>query len=347
VSQRLPEVVATRLLGDRGGQEDDRFEAIAQPVRQAGHLLGVARRLIAPIKLAIPRLRAFDFGPPLPQFRGHRLRRLPLLQLLQTLQCREVLGGLRDDGGQFAPLSFDVPARRGKPGRQAVDLRPSRRLGRQVLQGGPRVGEPIRSHRPVQPCPPDGSVIGAALEASVDPPCRFVVGAGPNREVCSPQPDPVVVGSQPADLVEVRTDGIHGREIPAQLHVQPRQVDGLLGRPFALRIQVPPPRLDQPLGLFTPAFLHEGRNQQHPEARSLGPAGIGCCALDEALGIGQPPLFGEQVHPARDRSPAEGRIRSDPGPGRIRLRRPPARLLADAQQVGGLVRIGPPRQEGR
>ena len=35
---------------------------------------------------------------------------------------------------------------------------------------------------------------------------RLIVGAGPDRQVRPPQPDPVVVGSQPADLVEVVTD---------------------------------------------------------------------------------------------------------------------------------------------
>ena len=36
------QIVAARLLGDRGGQEHDRLEAMAQPFGQAGHLLGVA-----------------------------------------------------------------------------------------------------------------------------------------------------------------------------------------------------------------------------------------------------------------------------------------------------------------
>ena len=80
--------------------------------------------------------------------------------------------------------------------------------------------------------------------------------------------------------------------------------------------------------------------------RSLRPAVIGG-ALDEVLGVGEPPLFDEQVHPARDRSSAEGRVRRDGGPGRVRLPGPSARLLADAQQVGGPVRAGAPGQQGR
>jgi arylsulfatase A-like enzyme len=58
------QVGAIRLVGQRGGQEDDRFEAMAQPFGQAGHLLGIARRLVAAIEVAVTALVSFDLHPP-------------------------------------------------------------------------------------------------------------------------------------------------------------------------------------------------------------------------------------------------------------------------------------------
>ena len=77
----------------------------------------------------------------------------PLLQLLEALQRLEILGGLRDEGGQLAPLAFDIPARRRQPGRQAVDLRGSRRARPAGASGRParRRADSFASPSPAAP----------------------------------------------------------------------------------------------------------------------------------------------------------------------------------------------------
>jgi hypothetical protein len=181
------------------------LKAMTQVFSQTGHFFGVARGLIAAIEIAIPHRVAFDLRSWAPRLGESGVRRLSLLQLLKTLERPEIFGDLRDQGCQFLALAIDIPAHGCDPRREAVDFRGCRQLGREVLDRGPRFIEPIRSNRPVQPRPPDGSIIGTAAETVVKQPPPLVVGAGPDRQIRPPQPDPVVVGSQAADLVEVVT----------------------------------------------------------------------------------------------------------------------------------------------
>ena len=64
------EVDAVGCDRGRDGQEGHGFEWMADLLGEAGHLLGVVRRLIAPMKFLITRLQPIDLGPPGSQFGG-------------------------------------------------------------------------------------------------------------------------------------------------------------------------------------------------------------------------------------------------------------------------------------
>ena len=136
-----------------------------------------------------------------------------------------------------------------------MDLGRRRLRGRQVRHGLLDDIDPVGRDAPAQSGAPDRDIIRTAPLAGIEPPPGLVVGARPDRQVRSTQPDAIVLGSQPSGPVEEGAEGLDRRGLQGQLDVLPDQLDGGLERPFARCVQVFPPILDEPLGFIDAALL--------------------------------------------------------------------------------------------
>ena len=112
---------------------------------------------------------------------------------------------------------------------------------------------PVGRHAPAQTGAPDRDILRTAPLASIEPPLGLFVGSGSDRQVCSTQPDPIVVGGQLGGPLEKRAHGLDRRGLQRKLDVLPNEFDGWLERPLSLLVQVFPPILDELLGFVDPA----------------------------------------------------------------------------------------------
>ena len=199
---------------------------------------------------------------------------------------------------------------------------------------GPPGGEPQ-----LERCVPDRDIIGTALPAGVEPPLGVVVMARANRQVCSPEPDAIVVGSQPGGLLEIDANLIDGVGLEGELDVHAKLIDGAFRRSLAGLVEVCPPFLEQAAGLGEPADLAEDRDEQHTGVRGVV-ARVESRFVDQLLGVGEPSLVMQEAHPGENGLVRQLRPGQHPGQGlRGRLEAAPLRFTP-AEQDRRLTRVG-------
>ena len=194
---------------------------------------------------------------------------------------------------------------------------------------------------PAQPGAPDRDILRTAPQAGVEPTPGLVEGAGPDRQVRSTQPDPIVVGSQPSGPVEIRR-GCVSTGVGFKVSSMCCRTSLMAGSsaPSPDRVQVFPSVLDEPLGFIDAAQLARNRHEQHEQGRPII-AGILGGVVDELLGGGELPGFWRRR--MRPGSPAP-RTRNPARPA-PRLRRPPGFAPVPARRIPGgkrFPRSGPP-----
>ena len=106
-----------------------------------------------------------------------------------------------------------------------------------------------------------GTSSGRRSQAGVEPSRRLVELALPDRQVGPPQPDPIVLGSEPLGAIQEGADRLGGGSPHTQRDAEPDQRNGLLGAAAARAIQALPVGLDQPPRLLDPPFMPVERRQ--------------------------------------------------------------------------------------
>ena len=227
-----------------------------------------------------------------------------------------------------------------------MDLGRSEILGRQVFECLSHDIELIGRKAPAQPGAPDRDVLRQAHEAGIEPPPGLVIRTGPDRQVRSTQPDPIVAGGQAGGGFEIGTRVLHRVGLESELDMHPDQVDGRLRRPFCRFVQVFPTLFDEPFRFVKAAKLAVNRHEQEARVGSVI-SRIRGGGLDDLFGDGELPLVVCKTHSSQDRLVRKHGSRLDPRQGsRGRFASPPF-LFATGQEDRGLVAIGPACQELR
>ena len=266
--ERGAEVLAVRFRRDRQPVVGPGLEDVAQLLCHPGHLRGVAHRLVAQEQILVSRLELIDRGLLSPQFRRAVGPTVAERQLRQPVECGAVGRVGREEPLQGQAFRGVIPAARGEPGRQPVDLGRGRLRGRQVLERLPSLGDTTGRQRPVQPGPPDGDILVAALPAGVEPPRRLVERPLTDRQVGPPQPDPIVLGSQLRRALQEGADRLGGGIPQTQRDAESDHFDGRFGAALARPIQALPVRLDQPARLIEPTFMPVERGTEPAQVRA-------------------------------------------------------------------------------
>ena len=122
--------------------------------------------------------------------------------------------------------------------------------------------DPVSREAPPQAGPPHRGIRRAAAPTGIEPPLGVIVGAGTDRQVGSAKPDPVIVGGQPAHLIEINPKAFDRGSFPGEVHVHTNQLDRLFRRRLARGVQVFPPLFDQLLRFVRAADLAVKRHEQ-------------------------------------------------------------------------------------
>ena len=188
--------------------------------------------------------------------------------------------------------------------------------------------------------PPDGDVFGpfprqasSHFAASSSASERMARWARPSQTRSSSAPG--------AGVVEEGAHRIHRGGLLAQVHVETDELDGPLRGALARLAEPSPVRLDQALPVLDAALERIDDAQVDLEGGGID-QGVGHGLLDHPLGIAQPAAADLELHQPLDRPRGERRAGGtlDQASAAAWSR---AGLLADAQQVSGLVPAGPPR----
>ena len=185
----------------------------AQLVEGAGWVAigqGHAIRVAGPIELRLAAAERGDLvGPAGLTASSRQPRQGPGLarNLLQPPLQRRLLG-----------VRVAQPSR--QPGAERQHRLGLQGLGRQVPHRLDRLIEPVRRHRPLQPGLPDRRVLGAALQASLQPRIGLGEPGRAGRQVGLAQPDAVVLGRRATRLLQPgpqRIDGIRPRIVDQEM----------------------------------------------------------------------------------------------------------------------------------
>ncbi len=213
-----------------------------------------------------------------------------------------------------------------------------------MLQGLAGFGDPTGRHGPVPPRSPGRDVLGVAPQDRLEPSCRLVERTLTDRQVGFPQPDPLIIRGEPLGAIQEVPDRLGRRHPHAQDDVQPDQLDRLVGAAPTRLVQSLPVGLDQPPRLLGPPLLPVERCQVSAQFVPVDP-GIAQGFREELLGLGELSAIDQDRGPAHDRRRREPRIRGNPGPGLLGGFGPASCLLAQTQQVAGLIGTGLPVQQ--
>src|SRR5262245_60211315 len=104
----------------------------------------------------------------------------------------------------------------------------------------PDIGHAPTRQGPVQPGPPNRTVVGLTTPAVVEPSRRLIKRAGADRQVGLAETDPFIGWSRLACLIEEGTDHLDRGAGAVLLDVQAEQADGRLRISFTRACQVVP-----------------------------------------------------------------------------------------------------------